>query len=313
MTDSFKNRFARRGVLAALGAAVATPAAAQFGFSLGGNKGGGLSLDLGNIFDTLDNLFGEMDEDDEVGMASALYPPSIDRSGGAYGNARAQEAIGQFALPIFALSNRDAFDWEIKITNDNTLNAWALPGGKLAINKGLLRHIDDPSELAAVIAHEMAHAEFSHGLKMMRKKEFADGLNDATRAAIAAQYGGGLKGALLSEQAMKKLEEPIYRLVTSGYSREYEAAADAYILTAFRQTGHDPAKAANPFKLLLHETPKNEWAKSSLLSSHPETTARIAAIEAKAADVPPPAAPPPAEGYTEIKQSFPTRRRRRRN
>ncbi len=300
----------RRAALAALGSTVATPALAQFGFSFGKDKGGSL-LDLTNIFNALSGVFEGMGEKDEQAMARSLYPPTVERSGGAYRNARAQDAIKRFAAPIFATSERSAFDWDITITNDNALNAWALPGGKLGVNKGLLRHVDSPSELAAVISHEMAHAEYSHGLKMMQQEAFAEGLTEAARAAIAAKSGGGIAGSLLSQKAMERLEEPIYLLVTGGYSQDLESAADRHIITVFRETGYDPDAASSPFKLLVDVTPKNEWQETSLLSSHPDTQKRIAAIDAAAADLPRPTAPAPEDGYVEIKQSFPTRKRRR--
>lgn len=304
----------RRAALAALGstmgAAVATPALGQFGFSFGKDKGGSL-LDLTDIFNVLTGVFDSLGEKDEQAMARALYPPTVERSGGAYRNNRAQDAIRRFAEPIFATSSRSAFDWDITITNDNALNAWALPGGKLGVNKGLLRHIDSPSELAAVISHEMAHAEYSHGLKMMQQEAFADSLTDVARAAIAAKSGGGIAGSLLSQKAMERLEEPIYLLVTGGYSQDLESAADRHIITVFRDAGYDPAAASSPFKLLVDVTPRNEWQETSLLSSHPDTQKRIAAIDSAAAALPRPTAPAPQAGFVEIKQSFPTRKRRR--
>lgn len=309
-TNDTARALTRRAALAALGAGFATPAFAQFGFSFGNKKGGSV-LDLTNIFDALSGVFDGLGEKDEEAMARSLYPPTVERSGGAYNNSRAQDAIKRFAEPIFATSERSAFEWDITITNDNSLNAWALPGGKLGVNKGLLRHIDAPSELAAVISHEMAHAEYSHGLKMMQQEAFADGLTEAARAAIVAKSGGGIAGSLLSQKAMERLEEPIFLLVTGGYSQDLESAADRHIISVFRETGHDPDAASSPFKLLVDVTPKNEWQETSLLSSHPDTAKRIAAIDAAAADLPRPTAPPPEEGYAELKQSFPTRKRRR--
>lgn len=298
--------------LAGLGATLASPAVAQFNFSFGNKDSGGIggfALDLDSIFGTLQKLFEDLGEDDELQFAQTLYPNFIERSGGVYPNDRVQSAIRRFASPIFATSGRARFDWDITVTNDNSLNAWAAPGGKLAINKGLLRYLGDPSELAAVIAHEMAHAEFSHGLELMKKKKFSDGLSEAVGAAIAQQQGGGMAGSIVSEKAMEKLEEPIYKLVTTGYSQEFERAADAHIMTVFQATGHDASQAANPFKVLLEVTPEDDWAINSLLSSHPETRERIAAIERAAAGLAAPTATVPQDGFTEIKQSFPTRKR----
>jgi predicted Zn-dependent protease len=139
--------------------------------------------------------------------------------------------------------------------------------------------------------------------------QFSDGLSEAVGAAIAQQQGGGMAGSIVSEKAMEKLEEPIYKLVTSGYSQDFERATDAHIMTVFQSTGHDPSQAANPFKVLLAVTPEDESAINSLLSSHPETRERIAAIEKSAASLPKPSEPVPQNGSVEIKQCFPTRKR----
>jgi beta-barrel assembly-enhancing protease len=310
-----RQRYTRRSVaaiLGGLGVTLATPALAQFRFSFGGKDSGGtggFALNLDTIFDTLQKLFDDLGEDDELQFAETLYPKFLERSSGIYPNDRVQAAIRRFAAPIFATTKRSRFSWDIAVTNDNSVNAWAAPGGKLAINKGLLRYLAEPSELAAVIAHEMAHAEFSHGLEIMKKKKFSDGLSEAVGAAIAQQQGGGMAGSMVSQKAMEKLEGPIYKLVTSGYSQDFESAADAHIMTVFRSTGHDPSQAANPFKILLAVTPEDESAINSLLSSHPETRERIAAIEQMAAGLAKPAAAVPQDGFSEIKQSFPTRKR----
>lgn len=301
---------------AVLGGVLATlfsgPAMAQFGgfpFSGGGGDRKGFNLDLGSIFDTLTGLFKDLGEDDELQIGETLYPKHVERSGGLYGNERVQDAMREFAGPIFGTSARSRFTWEITVTNENAVNAWALPGGKLAINKGLLRHVADPSELAAVIAHEMGHAELSHGLKMLQSKKFTDGLGELGKQALAQEMGGGMMGTMLSEKAMETLEEPMYKLVTSGYSRDLEREADQYIMTVFARTGHDPKKAANPYRVLMEVTPKDTDIVTSLFSSHPDAQERIAAIEAAAAKMPAPAGTPPEPGFKEIKQSFPTRRR----
>jgi predicted Zn-dependent protease len=309
---------ARRSVVAGLGAfglaALASPALAQFSIKLGGGKeGGGFNLNLGGLFDGAKNLFAghDLDEDDEIRIGEKLYPKLIDRSGGAYGNRRVQAAMDRFAEPLIKTSKRSRFNWQITVLNNNKLNAWALPGGKLAVNKGILRYTDDDSELAAVIAHEIGHAELSHGLEQLKSKKFSDSLSDATRVAISSQMDG-LASSLITDKVMEKLEEPIHRMVTGGYSRDLERAADLHILDVFAQTGHDPAKAASIYKVLLEVTPKDSEETTSLFATHPDTEERVAAIEARAAEMSRPAGAPAADGFSDMKRSFPTRKKFRR-
>ena len=312
---SFRRRLCptRRSVVIALGGlgigAVAGPALAQFGLNLGGNKDGssGFSLNLDKLFSSVQNLFEGLDlgEDDEIRIGEQLYPKMVDRSGGAYANRRVQAAMDRFAEPLIKTSERARFDWEITVINDNKVNAWALPGGKLGVNKGVLRYVDDESELAAVIAHEIGHAELSHGLKQLKSKKFTEGLSDAAQAAISTQVQ---TDQLLTDKVIEQLEEPIHQMVTGGYSRDLERASDQHILELFAKTGHDPSKAANFFKLLLELVPKDNTDATSLFATHPETRKRIAAIEKQARRMSRSSVPPPAEGFAAIKRTFPTRK-----
>ncbi len=309
-----RRQWTRRSVAGALGAgALAGPALAGFSFKLGGgDDDSGFNLNLNKLFSSVRNLFEgiDLDEDDEIRIGEQLYPKMIDRSGGAYANRRVQAAMDRFADPLIRTSQRSRFNWEIVVINDNRANAWAVPGGKLAVNKGVLRYVDDESVLAAVIAHEIGHAERSHGLTQLKSKKFSLGLSEAAQVAISTQLQAA--DQLLTGKVIETLEEPIYKMVTGGYSRDMEREGDMHILEVFAVTGHDPAKAATFFEILLELTPKGNKETTSLFASHPDTEARVAAIEQRAATMPRPIAPPPAAGFADMKRSFPTRRRFRR-
>lgn len=310
MTDS-SGYWSRRRILGGIAAAAATataaPAAAQFGGFFGGD--GGTGLDLNRIISGASNLFEALTlgESDEIKMGLALYPRLIDISGGTYRNTGAQTALQRFAAPLFATSKRPRLPWEVVILNDNTLNAWALPGGKIAVNRGLLRYTVDSDELAAVLSHEIGHAEKSHVLAEMKNQKFTQGLTDAGRAAISAKTGASGAAGLLANEVLDQLEGPMLQLVSTGYSRSHEDEADRHILTVFGNTGYDPHKAANFFRTLLRIIPESATGTTSLFSTHPVTRERIAAIEGAAQSMPSPAAPAPAEGYAELKRTFPTR------
>lgn len=312
-------QLSRRRVVAGLSgvaaSTVAAPALAQFRFGFGGSdsdSGSGLNLDLGRILQGAQDLFEglSLGEEDEIRIGNQLFGRLVDKSGGAYANARAQAGLRRFAEPLIATSGRGKLPWEVVLVNDNTLNAWALPGGKIAVNKGVLRYAADEAELAAVLSHEIGHAELSHGIKQMRSDSFQKGLTALGREAITAEMGGG--DAFMTDKLIDALEAPLFDMVTSGYSRGAEREADQHILTVFGRTGHDPARAANFFKTMLQVTPRETEATNSLFSTHPDTHERIEKIEATARDMPTPTSPPPIDGYAAAKKSFPTRRRFRK-
>ncbi|MGH6662770.1 MAG: M48 family metallopeptidase, partial [Rhodospirillales bacterium] len=234
----------------------------------------------------------------------------IDRNGGAYANRRVQSAAQRFAEDLLKTSKRPNLPWEITIVDDNTINAWALPGGKLAINKGLLRYAADEAELAAVISHEVGHAELAHGLGMMKTERFSAGFSEVAKGALAVALkdSGGLDNNLVS-----MMSGVVMGMVQTGYSREYEDEADRHILKVFEQTGHNPEKAANFFKTLLQVTPPNTEGTTSLFSTHPGTRERIDKIENAARGKAGAATPPHAQEFAAIKHTFPTRNRFRRD
>ncbi|MBI2585290.1 MAG: M48 family metalloprotease [Rhodospirillales bacterium] len=298
------------GLAGAAAAAVAAPALAQFSFSFGGggDKSSTPMIDLNKIFD----MFGAvtLGEKDEILLGNQLYGKLIDRNGGAYANRRVQSATQRFAEDLLKTTKRPNLPWEITVVDDNTINAWALPGGKIAVNKGLLRYAADEAELAAVISHEVGHAELAHGLGMMKTERFSAGFSEVAKGALAAALkdSGGLDNNLVG-----MMSGVVMGMVQTGYSREYEDEADRHILNVFEQTGHDPAKAANFFKTLLQVTPPNTEGTTSLFSTHPGTRERIDKIETAARGKASPAAAPHAQEFAAIKHTFPTRSRFRRD
>lgn len=304
----------RRRVMAGLAGAttvaVAAPALAQFSFSFGGSpkQTSAPTIDLNKVFDMFGAMF--LGEKDEILIGNQLYGKLIDRNGGAYRNRRVQSAMQRFAENLLKSSERPTLPWEITVVNNNTINAWVLPGGKIAVNKGLFRYAKDEAELAAVISHEVGHAELAHGLGMMKTERFSAGFSEVAKGALAMAFkdSGGLDNNLVD-----MISGPLIGMVQTGYSREYEDEADRHILKVFGQTGHDPAKAANFFKTLLEVTPPGTEGTTSLFSTHPGTKERIEKIETAAEGLPSPATAPHAEDFKTIKRTFPTRKRFRRD
>ncbi|MGK9164970.1 M48 family metalloprotease [Inquilinus limosus] len=303
----------RRGFLAGAGASLAA-------LALGGCQTvQGFASDPVSAASTIGQLFASknMSPTEELAMGEGLYPRLIAESGGAYPNARVQSAVRSFSEPLFRVSKR-SFRWEITVLDDNSPNAWSLPGGKLGINKGMLRYVADEAELAAVIAHEMGHAELSHQVEELNRKGLLDRL--ATFGKTVAQTeisanAGALSGVVdpLSEAALDQLEGPVKKLVTSGYSRTHEREADAYILTVFRATGYDPRQASAVFRTLDSLVPPGTDATTSLFSSHPDTRERIELLDQQAARLPAGGGTTGSADFAEIKAVFPTRRYYLRN
>ena len=156
------------------------------------------------------------------------------------------------------VSGRDEFEYEFHVIMDDRLNAFALPGGKIFINAGAIMNTDSEAELAGLLAHEIAHADLSHGFQL------------ATRASLASNvfqyipYIGGTAGNLL----------------LLNYSRDMERQADIFgtkMLTAANYA----ADGVRNLMVELEEQNNDEENPQppAWLSTHPDTENRIAYLE----------------------------------
>jgi predicted Zn-dependent protease len=303
--------------VAAAGALGASPALAQFSGlpSLPGmaNMPAGASkfVDLaGQAANVLASM--QISEADEISMGNAYYDRFIDQSGGLYNSRNAQEALHSFAEPVIATSKRANLKWEIVLLDNETVNAWALPGGKLAVHKGLIRYVASPEELAAVISHELAHAEFSHGVAQIKNKKFVQGMGGIAKQQVVdlAARKAGAVGAFATSEVLTAFEGPIYDMITSGYSQDLEYTADGHIVHVFHTVGYDSGHATDFYNTMLRLVPPNTKATTSLYATHPGTKDRIKRLQAAVLkDKSPVAASSGHPGWAELKEEFPTRSR----
>jgi predicted Zn-dependent protease len=115
--------------------------------------------------------FQMMGSDWEQQVGSQMYAPMKQSQGGDFIvdpelTAYVQEVGNRLAERA---RRKGELDFEFSILNDSVPNAWALPGGKIAINRGLLTELDSEAELAAVLGHEIVHADAAHGARAQSK------------------------------------------------------------------------------------------------------------------------------------------------
>ncbi|MEZ4908352.1 MAG: M48 family metallopeptidase [Saprospiraceae bacterium] len=155
------------------------------------------------------------------------------------------------------LKYKDKFDWDIKIINDNnTLNAFATPGGHIYIYTGLIKYLDNEDELLGVLGHEMAHADQRHSTRQLTKSY---GLSVLLSAAIGDK---------------ESLEQIVGALLSLKFSRSNEAEADEYSVKYLCGTPYDAAGAAGFFKKMMDSPTTPEF-----LSTHPSPKNRVKDIE----------------------------------
>jgi predicted Zn-dependent protease len=301
----------------AAGAALsAAPALAQFpGLGSLPMPGGADMGKIGDLVGQVSNVISSMNltEVDEIAMGDAYYERFIEDSGGLYNSHVAQDALRRFAQPVIGTSKRGGLKWQIALIDNETVNAWALPGGKMGIHKGLLRYVASPEELAAVISHEQGHAELSHGIAQIKNKKFVQGMGGIAKKQIVEKVGQGKTGAVgafMTNEVLTAFEGPIYDMITSGYSQDLEYAADGHIVGVFHTVGYDTGHATDFYNTMLRLVPPGTKTTTSLYATHPGTKDRIKRLQKVVQTDTTPVGPNAGHpGWAELKQSFPTRTR----
>jgi len=136
-------------------------------------------------------------------------------------------------------SQLENYAWEYNLVKDNSVNAFAMPGGKVVIFTGLLPVTQTEEALAVVIGHEIAHVIAQHSSERLSQQ-------------IALQYGGAIAGGLLgNSQAMQQLGNTVFGLgaqfgVMMPYARKQEYEADEIGLIIMAMAGYKPA-GSHPF------------------------------------------------------------------
>jgi predicted Zn-dependent protease len=116
-----------------------------------------------------------MSQQQEIALGNKNYSPSRQSQGGDYYlDPKLQTYIASVGNKLAAVSDQPNLPYEFVVLNNAVPNAWALPGGKIAINRGLLNYLDDESQLAAVLAHEIVHAAARHGASQMSRGTLAN-------------------------------------------------------------------------------------------------------------------------------------------
>lgn len=163
-----------------------------------------------------------------------------------------------------------AFDWEVTvIKDDNTKNAWALPGGKIAVYTGIFPMAKNEAGLAAIMGHEVVHALAEHGGERMSQGLVAQ--FGMTAAAIVLSTQG--QNPALNALAMQAMGLGVQTGVLLPFSRKHESEADYIGILLAGDAGYDPREAIHIWERMASAS---DGAPPEFLSTHPAHETRIA-------------------------------------
>ena len=168
--------------------------------------------------------------------------------------------------------NQPAFNYQFDVVNASDINAFALPGGPMYVNRGMIEAAKNEGEIAGVMAHEVSHVALRHATAQQTKLQ--NPMNQIL--GIGAIIGGGILGGQAGAQAGQMLAEGYFL----KYSRDYETQADILGSRIMAAAGYDPRDLANMFQTIQQQSRGGgpEW-----MSSHPDPGNRFQKINAEAA------------------------------
>lgn len=208
----------------------------------------------------------------DIATGAQHYQPSQQSQGGQYVvDPQLTAYVNQVGKKLAAVSDNPNLPYEFVVLNNDVPNAWALPGGKMAINRGLLVELKDESQLAAVLGHEIVHAAARHSASQQSKGMLVNaGVMLAGVAAMSrdSEYGALAMGAMgVGANAWM-----------SKYSRDHELEADRYGVDYMIKAGYDPMGAVELQETFVKLSEGNQasWL-DGLFASHPPSRERVAA------------------------------------
>lgn len=207
-------------------------------------------------------------ESEEIKMGLLAYQDVLKEETISH-NSQYNNSVTRVGKRIAAVSGKSGYDWEYKvIEDDDTINAFALPGGKIAVYTGILPIAETDAGLATVMGHEVAHATARHG-------------GERISAGILAQLGAaGLNVALRNnDPAVISAVNTAFGLgVTVGgilpFSRKQESEADRIGLVYMARAGYDPRESVNFWKRMA-DANKGKPNPPEFLSTHPSYGTRV--------------------------------------
>jgi Zn-dependent protease with chaperone function len=182
------------------------------------------------------------------------------------------QSVGErLVAAIPAQFQHSEFDYRFKVVNASDLNAFALPGGPMYVNRGMIQAARNEGELAGVMAHEISHVALRHATAQATKQ--------GSWQNQLGMIGMILGGAVLAGQSGAQLGALGAQAWMTKYSREYESQADTLGAQIMADAGYDPRDLANVFQTIAQQGGGRgpEW-----LSSHPDPGNRYQKINREA-------------------------------
>lgn len=206
-------------------------------------------------------------DDPQEKIGAKEHPAVVAKYGGVYENTKAERLVAVIVGKLVTQSEDPARVYKITLLNSPSVNAFALPGGFLYVTRGLMALANDSSELAAVIAHEMAHVSSNHAIIRQERRN-------------SAKIGEQVVSDVLDDSPAGKIALAANKNKFSEFSQDQELQADAIGIRMAGRAGFDPFASARFLETLQayqkYTSGGNSFSNAGIFqSSHPSTPKRI--------------------------------------
>ncbi|MDK8465194.1 M48 family metalloprotease [Marinobacter sp. SS13-12] len=207
-------------------------------------------------------------ESQELSIGSEQYKPTQQTQGGQfYLDPDLNQYVSEVGQKLAKVSDRPDLPYEFVVLNSSVPNAWALPGGKIAINRGLLTELEDEAQLASILGHEIVHAAARHSVQRMQQSTLISlGVAGLGFAVSDNEWAGLIMGgAAMGAQ-----------LALAQYSQGDELESDHYGIRYMKEAGYDPQAAVELQEIFVRLSEgRNPGFIEGMFATHPPSQKRV--------------------------------------
>ena len=181
-------------------------------------------------------------------------------------DAATRNYINTLGNQLAAAADQRGIRYTFQVVNSASLNAFAVPGGYIYINRGTIERAANVSELVGVLSHEIGHVVERHSIEQLQRAQGANTLVSILYAGVLRRNPGAVDQVLV---------QGVGSAVFAGYSRDAEREADRDAIAIMVRTGYNPNGLTSFFRTLMSENQRNPSGVAAWFSTHPTTQERI--------------------------------------
>lgn len=216
-----------------------------------------------------------MTTEQEIALGLQAAPQMAQQYGGLHPDQQASAAVKRIGAALVQASKANQspyqFDFHL-LADEQTINAFALPGGQVFITAGLLKSMKSEGQVAGVLAHEIGHVIGRHSAEQLAKSQLTQGL---AGAATIAAYDPDSPGSSMGKAAVAAA---IAKVVSLRFGREDELESDRLAVQYTADAGYDP-RAMIQVMQILEQAGGDQSRGPEFMSTHPNPGNRVSVLE----------------------------------